>query len=69
MSEASSYSGSGEKYMGKFPKRHMICHGIQTNFNKKEMSLKIFLCMDILTELALRIEKMIEDNRQVIIDI
>lgn len=60
---------SGEKYMGKFPKRHMICHGIQTNFNKKEMSLKIFLCMDILTELALRIEKMIEDNRQVIIDI
>lgn len=60
---------SGEKYMNKFPKRHMICHGIQTNFNKKEMSLKIILCMGILAELALRIEKMIDDKQQVIIDI
>lgn len=60
---------SGKKDMDVHPKRHMICHGIQTNFNTKEMSLKIILCMDILAELALRIEKMKEDSKQVIIDV
>lgn len=60
---------SGKKYMDEFPKRHMICHGIQTNFDTMAMSLKMILCMDILAELALRIEKMIDDAQQVIIDI
>lgn len=60
---------SGENDMEEHPKRHMICHGVQTNFDTKEMSLKIILCMDILTELALRIEKMKEDSKQVIIDV
>lgn len=59
---------SGEKYMEEYPKRHMICHGIQTNYNTKEMSLKLILCLDILVELALRIEKMKENNQQVVID-
>lgn len=53
---------SGEKGMEEQPKRHMICHGIQTNFDTMEMSLKIILCMDILAELALRIEKMKEND-------
>lgn len=48
---------SGEKYIEEYPKRHMICHGIQTNFDSKEMSLKLILCMDILTELAWRVSK------------
>lgn len=60
---------SGKKDMEEQPKRHMICHGIQTNFDTMEMSLKIILCMEILTELALRIEKKIKDEQQVIIDI
>lgn len=59
---------SGEKYMEEYPKRHMICHGIQTNYNTKEMSLKLILCIDILVELALRIEKMKENDQQVVID-
>jgi len=59
---------SGEKYMEEYPKRHMICHGIQTNYNTKEMSLKLILCIDILVELALRIEKKKENDQHVIID-
>lgn len=59
---------SGEKYMDEFPKRHMICHGIQTNFDTMEMSLKMILCMDILAELAWRIQKMKEENYQMVID-
>ena len=53
----------GKKDIAEQPKRHMICHGIQTNFNTMEMFLKIILCMDILTELALRIEKKIKDEQ------
>jgi len=57
---------SGERNMNEYPKRHMICHGIQTNFNTKEMSLKIILCLDILAELALRAKRNISQG---IIDI
>lgn len=59
----------GEKDMEEHPKRHMICHGIQTNFDTKEMFVKIILCIDILVELALRIEKLKEDSQQIIIDV
>lgn len=47
----------------------MICHGVQTNFDTKEMSLKIILCMDILMELAVRIEQMKKESQRVIIDV
>ena len=57
---------SGKRNMNEYPKRHMICHGIQTNFNTKEMSLKIILCLDILAELALRAKRNVS---QEIIDI
>lgn len=56
---------SGEKYMEEQPKRHMICHGIQTNYNTKEMNLKLIMCMDILSELAWRVKKMKEENIQI----
>ncbi len=60
---------SGEGYMEEYPKRHMICHGIQTNYDTRKMSLKLILCIDILTELAFRVGKMKETAQQVIIDI
>ena len=40
----------------------MICHGKQTNYNTKEMNLKLILCLDIILELAWRIHKMKEEN-------
>lgn len=40
------------------PQRHMICHGKQTNYNTKEMNLKLILCMDIIAELAWRVKNM-----------
>ena len=46
----------------KHPQRHMICHGKQTNYNTKEMNLKLILCLDIILELAWRIHKMKEEN-------
>ncbi len=55
--------------MEEYPKRHMICHGIQTNYDTRKMSLKLILCIDILTELAFRVGKMKETAQQVIIDI
>ena len=62
-----SYS-SGEKYMDQHPKRHMICHGIQTNYDTREMSIELVICIDILVELAYRIQKMREENKQMVID-
>lgn len=50
---------SGEKYSEQYPKRHMICHGIQTNYATKEMCLKLIICLDILAELAWRSSKAI----------
>lgn len=43
------------------PQRHMICHGKQTNYNTKEMNLKLILCMDIIAELAWRVKNMKEE--------
>lgn len=57
--------GSGKRYMSKQPKRHMICHGIQTNYNTKEMNLKLILCMDIITELAWKIKEQDENSNVV----
>lgn len=58
---------SGEKYMDTQPKRHMICHGIQTNYNTKEMSLKQIICLDILAELAWRVKQMKADEEAIIV--
>ena len=60
---------SGEKGMDKLPKRHMICHGIQTNHNTREMNLILIMCMDILSELAWRVRRMKEENRQIVIEL
>lgn len=60
---------SKEKYMDQHPKRHMICHGIQTNHDTREMSVELIICIDILVELAYRIQKMIEESQQMIIDV
>ena len=57
--------GSGKRYMSKQPKRHMIGHGIQTNYNTKEMNLKLILCMDIITELAWKIKEQDENSNVV----
>ena len=55
--------------MNKFPKRHMLCHGIQLNHDTKEMNLILIMCMDILSELAWRVRKMKEENAQIVIDL
>ena len=54
--------------MDQHPKRHMICHGIQTNHDTREMSIELVFCIDILVELAWRIQKMREENKQMVID-
>ncbi len=59
---------SGKKYMDQHPKRHMICHGIQTNHDTREKSIELIICMDILIELAWQIQKMKEENHQMVID-
>ncbi len=59
---------SGERDMETQPKRPLICHGIQTNYNNQEMVMKLILCLDILVELAWRVKKMREES-EVIIDI
>lgn len=43
------------------PNRNLICHGKQTNYNTKEMNLKLILCMDIIAELAWRVKNMKEE--------
>ena len=53
---------SSNENMAEYPQRHMICHGKQTNYNTKEMNLKLILCMDIISELAWRIHKMKEER-------
>lgn len=62
------YSPKGRD-MATQPQRHMICHGKQTNYNTKEMNLKLILCMDIITELAWGIRKMREECSEVVIDV
>ena len=52
-----------------YPKRHMLCHGIQLNHDTKEMNLILIMCMDILSELAWRVKKMKEENTQIVIDL
>ncbi len=42
------------------PNRNLICHGKQTNYNTREMNLKLIMCMDIIAELAWRIKNMKE---------
>ena len=42
------------------PNRNLICHGKQTNYNTKEMNIKLIMCMDIIAELAWRIKNMKE---------
>ena len=51
------------------PNRNMICHGKQTNYNTKEMNLKLILCMDIIAELAWRVKKMQEEYSEIVIDV
>lgn len=51
------------------PNRNMICHGKQTNYNKKEMNLKLILCMDIIAELAWRVKKAQEEYSEIVIDV
>lgn len=53
---------SSNENMENHPQRHMICHGKQTNYNTKEMNLKLILCIDIILELAWRIRKMKEET-------
>lgn len=50
-----------ENDMDTQPNRNMICHGKQTNYNTKEMNLKLILCMDIIAELAWRVKQMKEE--------
>lgn len=50
------------------PNRNMICHGKQTNYNTKEMNLKLIMCMDIIAELAWRVEEMKEEHSESVID-
>lgn len=49
------------------PNRNLICHGKQTNYNTKEMNIKLILCMDIITELAWRVKK-IKEESEVVVD-
>lgn len=51
------------------PNRNMICHGKQTNYNTKEMNLKLILCMDIIVELAWRVKEMQEEYSEIVIDV
>lgn len=60
---------SGEDGMNAYPKRHMICHGIQVNHDTREMNLILIMCMDILSELAWRVRKIEEEKRQIIISL
>ena len=62
------YSSKGHK-MAIQPQRHMICHGKQTNYNTKEMNMKLILCMDIIAELAWRVKQMKEVYSEVVIDV
>lgn len=62
------YSPKGHD-MATQPQRHMICHGKQTNYNTKEMNLKLILCMDIIAELAWRVKQMKEGCSDVVIDV
>lgn len=59
---------STKENMKESPQRHMICHGKQTNYNTREMNLKLILCMDIISELAWRIRKMKEESMGLIAD-
>ena len=47
---------SKEEDMLEHPKRHKISHGIQLNYNAKEMNLKLTMCLQILAELAWRVK-------------
>lgn len=51
------------------PQRHMICHGKQTNYNTKEMNLKLIMCMDIIADLAWRVKNMKEEYLEAFIDV
>lgn len=51
------------------PNRNLICHGKQTNYNTKEMNIKLILCMDIIAELAWRVKNMKEEYSEAIIDV
>ncbi len=62
------YSPKGND-MDTQPQRHMICHGKQTNYNTKEMNLKLILCMDIIAELAWRVKEMQEEYSEIVIDV
>ena len=62
------YSSKGHK-MAIQPQRHMICHGKQTNYNTKEMNMKLIFCMDIIAELAWRVKQMKEVYSEVVIDV
>lgn len=50
------------------PNRNLICHGKQTNYNTKEMNLKLIMCMDIISELAWRVKNMKEEYSEMIIE-
>lgn len=65
----SRFYASGESGMDMYPKRHMLCHGIQLNHDTKEMNLVLIMCMDILSELAWRVKKMKDENTQIVIDL
>lgn len=62
------YSSKGHD-MNTQPQRHMICHGKQTNYNTKEMNLKLILCMDIIAELAWGVKRMKEECSEIVIDV
>lgn len=47
-----------DAYVESNPQRHPMCHGEQTNYGTQEMNLKLVMCMDILAELAWRIQDM-----------
>lgn len=64
-----NFYASGENGMELYPKRHMLCHGIQLNHDTKEMNLILIMCMDILSELAWRVRKMKEENAKIVIDL
>lgn len=51
------------------PNRNLICHGKQTNYNTKEMNIKLILCMDIIAELAWRVKNMKEEYSEASIDV
>lgn len=59
---------SNDCNMSDHPMRHKICHGIQTNYNTKEMNLKQIICLDILAELAWRIKQMNADEEAIVVE-